>query len=77
MTLDRSLLTEEVRLGIEDADRLTARDLLAAEDACHRLNLQLTRVFETCDLLLTPTLHRTRRASARRCPGSGPPGCST
>jgi Asp-tRNA(Asn)/Glu-tRNA(Gln) amidotransferase A subunit family amidase len=57
-TLDRSLLTEEVRLGIEDADRLTARDLLAAEDACHRLNLQLTRVFETCDLLLTPTLHR-------------------
>ena len=56
--LDRSLLTEEVRLGIEDADRLTARDLLAAEDTCHRLNLQLTRVFETCDLLLTPTLHR-------------------
>ena len=56
--LDRSLLTEEVRLGIEDADRLTARDLLAAEDTCHRLNLQLIRVFETCDLLLTPTLHR-------------------
>jgi aspartyl-tRNA(Asn)/glutamyl-tRNA(Gln) amidotransferase subunit A len=55
---DRSLLTEEVRLGIEDADRLTARDLLAAEDTCHHLNLQLTRVFESCDLLLTPTLHR-------------------
>ena len=56
--LDRSLLTEEVRQGIEDADRLTARDLLAAEDTCHRLNLQLVELFETCDLLLTPTLHR-------------------
>jgi Asp-tRNA(Asn)/Glu-tRNA(Gln) amidotransferase A subunit family amidase len=56
--LDRSLLTDEVRQGIEDADRLTARDLLAAEDTCHRLNLELVRVFETCDLLLTPTLHR-------------------
>ncbi len=56
--LDRSQLTEEVREGIEDADRLTARDLLAAEDATHRLNLELIEVFETCDLLLTPTLHR-------------------
>ena len=56
--LDRSLLTDEVREGIEDADRLTARDLLAAEDTCHQLNLELTRVFETCDLLITPTLHR-------------------
>ena len=56
--LDRSLLTEEVRQGIEDADRLTARDLLAAEDTCHRLNLQLVELFQTCDLLLTPTLHR-------------------
>jgi Asp-tRNA(Asn)/Glu-tRNA(Gln) amidotransferase A subunit family amidase len=56
--LDRSLLTEEVRQGIEDADRLTARDLLSAEDTCHRLNLELIRVFESCDLLLTPTLHR-------------------
>jgi len=55
---DRSLLTEEVRAGIEDADRLTARDLLAAEDTCHRLNLELVQVFESCDLLLTPTLHR-------------------
>ena len=56
--LDRSLLSDEVREGIEDADRLSARDLLAAEDTCHRLNLELVRVFETCDLLLTPTLHR-------------------
>ena len=56
--LDRSLLTDEVRQGIEDADRLTARDLLIAEDTCHRLNLQLVALFETCDLLLTPTLHR-------------------
>jgi Asp-tRNA(Asn)/Glu-tRNA(Gln) amidotransferase A subunit family amidase len=56
--LDRSLLTDEVRQGIEDADRLTARDLLIAEDTCHRLNLQLVELFETCDLLLTPTLHR-------------------
>ncbi|HVK35831.1 MAG TPA: amidase [Microlunatus sp.] len=55
---DRSLLTDEVRQGIEDADRLTARDLLIAEDTCHRLNLQLVALFETCDLLLTPTLHR-------------------
>jgi Asp-tRNA(Asn)/Glu-tRNA(Gln) amidotransferase A subunit family amidase len=55
---DRSLLTGEVRYGIEAADRLTARDLLAVEDACHHLNLQLAAVFETCHLLLTPTLHR-------------------
>ena len=55
---DRRLLTEEVREGIEDADRLTARELLAVEDTCHHLNLQLARVFETVDVLLTPTLHR-------------------
>jgi len=55
---DRSLLTDEVREGIEEADRLTARELLGIEDACHRLNLELIEVFESCDLLLTPTLHR-------------------
>ena len=55
---DRSLLTEEVRTGIEDADRLTARDLVAVEDTCHHLNLQLAEVFADVDLLLTPTLHR-------------------
>lgn len=55
---DRGLLTDEVRYGIEHADRFTAVDLLRAEDACHQLNLQLCQVFETCDLLLTPTLHR-------------------
>lgn len=55
---DRSLLTEEVRYGIEEVHRLTARNLLQLEDGCHRLNLQLVEVFETCDLLLTPTLHR-------------------
>jgi aspartyl-tRNA(Asn)/glutamyl-tRNA(Gln) amidotransferase subunit A len=55
---DRSLLTEEVRHGIEEADHLTARELLTMEDACHHLNLQLVSVFENCDLLLTPTLHR-------------------
>ena len=55
---DRSLLTEEIRYGIEDADRLTARDLLQVEDTCHHLNLQLMKVFEQVDLLLTPTLHR-------------------
>lgn len=55
---DRSLLSEEVRYGIEDADRLSARDLLQVEDTCHRLNLQLAQVFRTCELLLTPTLHR-------------------
>ena len=55
---DRNLLTEEVRYGIEDVHRMSARNLLQLEDACHRLNLQLVAVFETCDLLLTPTLHR-------------------
>ena len=55
---DRSLLTEEIRDGIGDADRLSAADLLRAEDASHHLTLELARVFETCDLLLTPTLHR-------------------
>lgn len=55
---DRSLLTEEIRYGIEDADRLSARDLLQVEDTCHHLNLQLMKVFDQVDLLLTPTLHR-------------------
>jgi aspartyl-tRNA(Asn)/glutamyl-tRNA(Gln) amidotransferase subunit A len=54
---DRSLLTPELRGGIETADRLRAADLLAAEDACHELNLQLAGLFEGVDLLLTPTLH--------------------
>ncbi len=54
---DRTLLTEEVRDGLAAADRLTAADLVAAEDACHLLNLQLAGVFADCDLLLTPTLH--------------------
>lgn len=55
---DRGLLTDEVRHGIEDVHQLTARTLLQLEDACHRLNLQLVEVFQTCDLLVTPTLHR-------------------
>jgi aspartyl-tRNA(Asn)/glutamyl-tRNA(Gln) amidotransferase subunit A len=55
---DRSLLTDEVRHGIEEADRLTAHDLIRIEDTCHHLNLELARAFEDCDLLLTPTLHR-------------------
>jgi aspartyl-tRNA(Asn)/glutamyl-tRNA(Gln) amidotransferase subunit A len=54
---DRSLLSPELRAGIEAADRLRAADLLAAEDACHELNLQLAGLFEGVGLLLTPTLH--------------------
>jgi Asp-tRNA(Asn)/Glu-tRNA(Gln) amidotransferase A subunit family amidase len=34
---------------------VSAVDLVAAEDACHRLNLQLADVFESVDLLLCPT----------------------
>ena len=52
--LDRSLLTDKVGQGIEYADRLTARDLLTAEDTCHRLNLQLVELFETCDRCSQP-----------------------
>jgi Asp-tRNA(Asn)/Glu-tRNA(Gln) amidotransferase A subunit family amidase len=57
-TSDRSLLTDEVRDGLAAADKLSAADLLRAEDTSHHLNLQLMRVFERADLLLTPTLHR-------------------
>ena len=54
---DRSELTEELRTGLAAADRLSAAQLLAAEDGCHTLNLQLAELFGRVELLLTPTLH--------------------
>ena len=54
---DRSELTEELRTGLAAADRLSAAQLLAAEDGCHALNLQLAELFGRVELLLTPTLH--------------------
>ena len=46
----------EVRGYLGIADHVTAQKLIAAQDECHRLNLQLVQAFASCDLLLTPTL---------------------
>lgn len=35
---------------------VTGAELLAAEDACHRLNLRLVELFHDVPLLLTPTV---------------------
>ena len=37
------------------ADNLTARDMVEAQDSCHRLNLALVEVFRDVRLLVTPT----------------------
>lgn len=37
------------------ADTMTARELVEAEDACHRLNLRLVELFHDVRILLTPT----------------------
>lgn len=53
---NQKLMDPEVRGYVEMADHVTAQQLIAAEDDCHRLNLELVAAFESCDLLLTPTL---------------------
>jgi Asp-tRNA(Asn)/Glu-tRNA(Gln) amidotransferase A subunit family amidase len=40
----------------EAAERMTATDLVAAIDSCHRLNARLVELFHDVRLLLTPTL---------------------
>ena len=53
---DQRAMDPEVRGYIGIADHVTAQQLIAAEDECHRINLELVHAFESCDLLLTPTL---------------------
>ncbi len=53
---DVSLMDPEVRGYMELSETVTAQQLIGADDACHRLNLQLVERFRRCDLLLTPTL---------------------
>ncbi|HEY4331265.1 MAG TPA: amidase family protein, partial [Ilumatobacteraceae bacterium] len=55
-TADADLMDPEVKRYIDHGRTVTAQQLVAAEDACHLLNLQLVDVFTRCDLLLTPTL---------------------
>ncbi len=53
---DQNLMDPSVRAYLTIADTLTAQQLIDAEDECHRLNLALVHTFQSCDLLLTPTL---------------------
>jgi aspartyl-tRNA(Asn)/glutamyl-tRNA(Gln) amidotransferase subunit A len=53
---NQQLMDPAVRGYVGMADHITAQQLIAAEDECHRVNLQLVAAFEQCDLLLTPTL---------------------
>lgn len=53
---NQQLMDPTVRGYIGMADHVTAQQLIAAEDECHRINLQLVAAFEHCELLLTPTL---------------------
>ena len=53
---NQQLMDPAVRGYIGMADHVTAQQLIAAEDECHRLNLGLVAAFAQCDLLLTPTL---------------------
>src|SRR4051794_18011768 len=53
---DLALMDPAVRVFVEMGAQVTIDALVAAEDACHLLNLRLVEVFQHCDLLLTPTL---------------------
>ena len=53
---DRSTMDPVVRGYLEFADTVTAAQLIAADDECHLLNLRLVELFDSVDLLLTPTL---------------------
>ncbi|MCL2394504.1 MAG: amidase family protein [Acidimicrobiaceae bacterium] len=66
-TPDAERLTPGLRSSVEAGGALSAGDFVKALDACHRLNLRLVELFETADLLLTPTC-------AGPPPRSGQPG---
>jgi aspartyl-tRNA(Asn)/glutamyl-tRNA(Gln) amidotransferase subunit A len=53
---DLDLMDPAVRAYVEFAGNVTAQQLLEAEDSCHLLNLRLVELFDTADVLLTPTL---------------------
>lgn len=54
---------------LDQATSLTALDMVKAEDACHRLNLQLVALFHDVRLLITPTT--AAAAPPRALGGSG------
>jgi aspartyl-tRNA(Asn)/glutamyl-tRNA(Gln) amidotransferase subunit A len=53
---DLALMDPEVFAYVGMAENISTEQLIAAEDECHRMNLQLVALFESCELLLTPTL---------------------
>jgi aspartyl-tRNA(Asn)/glutamyl-tRNA(Gln) amidotransferase subunit A len=56
-TEEWELLDDPVRQSAEWARRrLSAADVLTAQDACHQLNLTLVSLFRSVSLLLTPTV---------------------
>jgi aspartyl-tRNA(Asn)/glutamyl-tRNA(Gln) amidotransferase subunit A len=56
-TEEWALLDDPVRTSAEwAAKRLSAADVLTAQDACHQLNLTLVALFRSVSLLLTPTV---------------------
>jgi aspartyl-tRNA(Asn)/glutamyl-tRNA(Gln) amidotransferase subunit A len=56
-TEEWALLDDPVRTSAEwAAKRLSAVDVLTAQDACHQLNLTLVSLFRSVSLLLTPTV---------------------
>ena len=56
-TEEWALLDDPVRTSAEwAAKRLSAADVLTAQDACHQLNLTLVSLFQSVSLLLTPTV---------------------
>jgi aspartyl-tRNA(Asn)/glutamyl-tRNA(Gln) amidotransferase subunit A len=56
-TPEWELLDRAIRYGIElAADRVSAVDVMAAQDACHQLNQTLTTLLHDVSFLLTPTV---------------------
>ncbi|HEV7762580.1 MAG TPA: amidase [Acidimicrobiales bacterium] len=56
-TPEWELLDRAIRYGIElAADRISAVDVMAAQDACHQLNQTLTTLLHDVSFLLTPTV---------------------
>ena len=56
-TEEWALLDDPIRTTAEwAAQRLSAADVLSAQDACHQLNLTLVTLFRSVSLLVTPTV---------------------
>jgi aspartyl-tRNA(Asn)/glutamyl-tRNA(Gln) amidotransferase subunit A len=56
-TEDWALLDDPIRTTAEwAAQRLSAADVVSAQDACHQLNLTLVSLFRSVSLLVTPTV---------------------